>query len=240
MPAPRLLAATNVVEGKIYVIGGYTTENSVSTNNLTQVYDPQTDLWTIKASAPLPIAGSASAVIDNKIYILGGKSASQGVMEVYDPANDSWAIKTATDPGYWPTAAASTDTNHPRIFFFAENRTDVYDAATDSWSSGAPAPVARLIARVASVDGTFFLIGGRTGQWGYITMEYPTTLNEQYYPNIYSTMLESTTSSNSLPAPTPTVPEMHYCSIAVALVLGKVTFAVLFTKKVTSLSRQEC
>jgi N-acetylneuraminic acid mutarotase len=188
MPTPKYSAATDIVNGEIYVIGGYTMENLGTTDNITQVYDPQTDLWTTKSSAPLPVASSASAVVDNKIYIVGEKSAGQNVMEIYDPTNDSWSIGKATPTGYWATAAATSGMNAlKRIYFFDENRTDIYDPAADNWATGTPAPTDRLIAKVAIVNDTFYLIGGRTGQWGYITMEYPTTLNEQYTPVGYGT-----------------------------------------------------
>jgi N-acetylneuraminic acid mutarotase len=183
MPTPCGKAAINIVNGKIYVIGGFTVENLGTTNNLNQVYDPQTDEWTIKSSAPLPIASSASAVVDNKIYVLGYKPSNQVVVEIYNPANDSWSIGKAEMTGHWATGAATSGVNAlKRIYFFDYNRTDVYDPVADSWVSGSSPPTNRLIAKVAVVNDLFYLIGGRTGQWGYITMLYPTTLNEQYLP----------------------------------------------------------
>jgi N-acetylneuraminic acid mutarotase len=186
MPTPRFSAAANIVNNKIYVVGGYTTNLDVA-DNINQVYDPQTDSWTIKSSAPLPVASSASAVVDNKIYVLG-MNRSQSFVEIYDPANDAWSVRGATPVGYWSTAAATSGVYaSKRIYFFNENRTDIYDPATGNWTVGAAAPTDRLLAIVAVVNETFYLIGGRTGQWGYITMEYPTTLNERYTPVGYGT-----------------------------------------------------
>ena len=187
IPTPRYSAATNIVDGKIYFIGGYTMANLGKSDNITQVYDPQTDSWATKSSAPLPVVSSASAVVDNNIYVLG-MNKSRSFIEIYDPTNDTWIVGGITPLDYWSTGAATNGVDAlKRIYFFNENRTDIYDPATDNWTVGATAPTDRLLAIVAVLNETFYLIGGRTGQWGYITMEYPTTLNEQYIPVGYGT-----------------------------------------------------
>ena len=187
LPTPRYSSATNIVNGKIYFIGGYTKANLGKSDNINQVYDPQTDSWETKSSAPMPVVSSASAVLDNNIYVLG-MNQSRSIVEIYYPANDTWSIKGITPLGYWSTGAATSGVDAlKRIYFFNENRTDIYDPVTDNWTAGATAPTDRLLGIVAVVNETFYLIGGRTGQWGYITMEYPTTLNEQYIPVGYGT-----------------------------------------------------
>jgi N-acetylneuraminic acid mutarotase len=73
MPIARASLDANTVNGKIYciggaysppIMGGFATEY-----NETQVYDPATDSWSIKAAIPTPTGGYSSAVIDNKIYV---------------------------------------------------------------------------------------------------------------------------------------------------------------------------
>jgi N-acetylneuraminic acid mutarotase len=202
LPTPRYKAATNMVNGKIYVIGGHTMTNLYITLNVTEVYDPTTNSWTTKTPAPLPVGSYASAVIDNKIYVLGTNPDTNWQMNlmVYDPSTDSWTTKGKTPIGYAATAAATTRC----IYYFDENRTDIYDSASDTWSSGTPSPTTRLIAKAAVVDDTIYLIGGRTGQWGYITLMYPTTLNEQYTPFSYGTPdLPTPSPSPASPQPTP-------------------------------------
>jgi N-acetylneuraminic acid mutarotase len=190
MPTPRFSAATNIANGKIYVIGGHTMTDLWTTFNLTEVYDPETETWTTKAPAPYKVSSSASAVIDNKIYVIGVSPSStwENVIQIYDPANDSWSVGASSPVGHSATAGATTGLNAPkRIYFFDENRTDVYDPADDSWMIGTSAPTPRLIARAAVIDDMFYVIGGRTGQWGYMTFMYPSTLNEQYTPIGYGT-----------------------------------------------------
>lgn len=183
LPTPRHSPATNMVNGRIYVIGGYSiTTHSVI--NVAEVYDPTTDTWTTKTPPPLEVGSSASAVIDNKIYVLGqNTNAWRTSIQIYDPATDSWKIKATTPVSSFATAVATTGLNAPkRIYFFDENRIDVYNPADDSWAVGTPAPTARPIASATAINDLIYVVGGRTGQWGYMTFMYPSALNEQYTP----------------------------------------------------------
>jgi len=201
MLTPRFSAATNIVNGKIYVIGGHTMTDLWKNFNLNEVYDPETNSWTTKTPAPLNISCPASAVVDNKIYVLGEDPNAdwQNVILTYDPANDNWSIGDVTPVGHAATAGATTGVKAPkRIYFFDENRTDIYNPASGTWTTGTAAPTDRLIAKAAVVDDLFYLIGGRTGQWGYMTFMYPSTLNEQYTPVSYGTASD--------PEPTATAP----------------------------------
>lgn len=185
MPTPRFSAATNIVNGKIYVIGGHTMTNLWSNFNLNEAYDPETDSWATKTPAPFNVSCPASAVVDNKIYVLGEDPDAnwQNVILIYDPASDSWSVGDAAPVSHAATAGATTGVKAPkRIYFFDENRTDVYDPSSGTWTTGATAPTDRLIAKAAVIDDLFYLIGGRTGQRGYMTFMYPSTLNEQYTP----------------------------------------------------------
>ncbi|MCW4030120.1 MAG: PQQ-binding-like beta-propeller repeat protein [Candidatus Bathyarchaeota archaeon] len=209
LPTPRFNAATNVVDGKIYVIGGHTMTDLFVTLNVTEVYDPVANSWTTKTPAPLNVGCSASAVVDGKIYVLGEDPNVylQYIIMIYDPAADSWTVKTKAPVNYAASAAAATGVNATkRIYFFDENRTDIYNPATDSWSTGTAAPTDRLIAKAVTLNDSIYLIGGRTGQWGYITLMYPTALTEQYLPENgtpYATTPASTTTPTLSPSPSP-------------------------------------
>ena len=75
MPTNRSGVSANVVEGKIYLTGGIKYYNRfpyVSLVGETEVYNPETDSWSTKASIPNPVSNYASAVIDNKIFVIGG------------------------------------------------------------------------------------------------------------------------------------------------------------------------
>ena len=69
MPTARAGMQANVVNGKIYVIGGEESDGVVAVN---EVYHPVTDTWSTKTSIPTPVSAYASAVVDEKIYVIGG------------------------------------------------------------------------------------------------------------------------------------------------------------------------
>jgi RNA polymerase sigma factor (sigma-70 family) len=87
---------SSVVNGKIYVFGGEINADTVVPNVFE--YDPATDGWEQKADMPTPRAGAAAAVVNEKVYIIGGHrpftplTLSPGIptVEVYDPATDTW------------------------------------------------------------------------------------------------------------------------------------------------------
>jgi N-acetylneuraminic acid mutarotase len=85
MPTRRLCHAVSAVDGKIYSIGG-ATSNSGALATLEE-YDPITDTWTRKADMPTARWGLSSSVVDGKIYTVGGALASNvavPTVEEYD------------------------------------------------------------------------------------------------------------------------------------------------------------
>lgn len=195
MPTPRYSAAANVVNGKIYLIGGHTMTDLQITLNVNEVYDPATDSWATKTPPPYKITSFASAVVDKKIYFIGRRNDSSEAwvgdpfIQIYDTANDSWSVGTSSlTSGFSATASATSGVNAPkRIYFFEETATYIYDPASNSWTSGTSMPTARLCATAAVINDKFYVVGGRTGQHGYITRMEPSAVNEQYTPIGYGT-----------------------------------------------------
>lgn len=213
LPTARHAAATNVVDGKIYVIGGYTMANMSATLNINEVYDPSTNSWATKTAAPLSVTSVASVVVDNKIYVLGNDPYAylQRNLMIYDPATDTWTVKGKTPVGYAATAAATTGANAlKRIYYFDANRTDIYDPVADTWITGTPAPTTnKLIASATALDDAIYLIGGRSGEWGYMVFMYPSNVTEKYLPIGYGAPDTTTPSPspNSTDAPSATPAE---------------------------------
>lgn len=93
MTTSRYAFTSNVVNGKIYVIGGYNKDYTAF--QLVEEYDPATNKWTTKNPSNTGHAAHSSCVINNKIYVFGGDRGQQwtGVVEAYDPATDQWTTK---------------------------------------------------------------------------------------------------------------------------------------------------
>ncbi|MHC4439988.1 MAG: Kelch repeat-containing protein, partial [Planctomycetota bacterium] len=72
-PTPRLAPTSAVVNGKIYIIGGWTSEPDAIGISTVDEYDPASNTWTRKADMPTARSSSpSSAVVDGKIYVIGG------------------------------------------------------------------------------------------------------------------------------------------------------------------------
>jgi hypothetical protein len=151
----------------------------------------------------MPTAASnyASAVVDNKIYVIGGllKSEDYTLNQIYDPATDKWnpGAPSPSITAYGATGA-TTGVNAPkRIYLLGQdfsfpeppyiNR--VYDPATDTWTIGVPVPTERRGFGVAVVNELFYVIGGFTETFDMFWNSYITlyATNEQYTPFGYGT-----------------------------------------------------
>ncbi|HLA80106.1 MAG TPA: kelch repeat-containing protein [Thermoleophilia bacterium] len=115
MPTPRLALALAVVNRAIYALGGLfdappTTRLFLQT---VEAYDPLTDTWTTKAQMPTPRFGLAAGIINEKIYVVGGKESDSSnplaTVSVYDPSTNTWAAGNAMPTARWLLAAETID-----------------------------------------------------------------------------------------------------------------------------------
>lgn len=84
MSVPKAAHSTSVIDGKIYVIGGYLREGTeFKILSAIEVYDPATDRWTQEPDMLIGKSGHATEVVDGHIYIFGGGPPTS--VQVYDP-----------------------------------------------------------------------------------------------------------------------------------------------------------
>jgi N-acetylneuraminic acid mutarotase len=93
MPTPRRALSTSSVNGKIYAIGGASSEPENVKLSTVEEYDPATDTWTRKADMPTARSSFSTSVVSGKIYAIGGSRDSGSVVEEYDSATDTWMRK---------------------------------------------------------------------------------------------------------------------------------------------------
>ncbi len=99
MPTPRFGQTADVIDGKIYVIGG--THADVVGFTTVEVYDPLTDTWTKKADMPTKRQSLSTSVVNGKIYAIGGTRAMGGgsrlsTVEEYIPGE----LQPEEQPGF--------------------------------------------------------------------------------------------------------------------------------------------
>jgi len=100
MSLPRNHHSVEVVDGKLYVMGGRVGSSysgGWSSNvSMTEAYDIATDTWSARAPMPTARSGTAIGVVDGRIHVLGGEGWIEefgGVFranEAYDPASNTW------------------------------------------------------------------------------------------------------------------------------------------------------
>jgi N-acetylneuraminic acid mutarotase len=140
MPVPSHHVAVAELNGKIYVMGGFTKPPSgpsawIPIDNAWE-YDPASDAW--KALAPLPTkrGSPTAAMVDGKIYVIGGANGYEGAKETgIHPARPHRVVGT----------------------------NEVYDPTTNTWQTRSPMPTARNHVANGVVNGRIYVIGGRMG-----------------------------------------------------------------------------
>jgi N-acetylneuraminic acid mutarotase len=191
MPTPRSYMSANVVDGKIYVMGG--ADVNISHITVNEVYDPANDTWTTgKAPVPDSSIWSASAVYDNKIYVIGGYQAGSK-NRMYDPQTDTWYYKASPPLAFAGSGAVTSGVLTPeQIYVFSYgNAVEIYNPVNDSWVLGTQMPSSRDGLGVACVDDQFYVLGGETLNWLFSLYTGTTryNLNEMYTPADFGSVL---------------------------------------------------
>ena len=227
LPTPRAYMQAGFANGKIYVFGGWTNPESPTYGyvNATEIYNPQTDTWSLGAAIPYPIHSYALATLDNKIYLMGGNERVLAIaggfdyptvnrMLIYDPATNTWTIGASLPIAVRAVTGATTGITAPEaIYVFGENTdrgsrtfTQVYDPKSNSWLNGTESPEFSTSSALAVLNDTFFLMRGSYSEFipSYVPWDPPesnppppfASSNYQYIPFGYGTF-------NSIPTPTP-------------------------------------
>ena len=196
MPTLRRNFGTAVVDGKIYVIGGSVHEKKVGkqvSTGLVEAYDPLTDRWEKRADMPTKRGRINAAVVDGKIYVIGGHILlQQGLghivdrfskrIEEYNPKTNQWrklrdmpnfkyAFSTVVvDHEIYTIGGYDMDDSFKRL-----DLVEVYNPKFNKWRPSEPMLTPKLtVAAVA--NGTIYLLGGRgeSGRFSPIVEAYDT------------------------------------------------------------------
>ena len=168
-----------VMNGLLYVAGGSNAAwEALST---LEVYNPATNTWITKAPMPTGRYHPAGGVVNGILYVVGGRT-SGGVfstLEAYDPATDNWTTKASMPT---PRAALSVGVVNGLLYAVggtsgctpactALSTVEVYNPATDSWTTQAPLPTARVDLRAGLLNGLLYAVGGYAGDTAFATNE---------------------------------------------------------------------
>jgi N-acetylneuraminic acid mutarotase len=138
--------------------------------------------WQTKASMPTPRYDAASAVVNNKIYIIGGWNGSTTISKVeeYDPTTNTWVTKASM-----PTARSAMGCGvvNNKIYVFGGvnlstyySKVEEYDPATDTWTTKSNMSIPRGEFSCAVVSNKIYVFGGYNPSNGTLS------ITEEYTP----------------------------------------------------------
>lgn len=177
MPTKRTEVAVAVLDGKIYVVGGFEKPSLGNVMNFAitpsvEVYDPAIDRWASKAPLPVGLHHVGIGAVDRRLYVIGGYTKSGftvwnpvATAYAYDPATDSW-----NECAPMPTArgALSVTEHDGKLYAIGgydrkanTSAVEVYDPVRNVWTTGASLPTSRDHLATATVAGKIYAIGGR-------------------------------------------------------------------------------
>lgn len=182
---PRAEGVVASSKGKIYFIGGRvpTSPNAAHINEHVdtsrgEVLDIRSGRWERIADAPTARNSAAAAVIDDRIYVVGGRQmlrqadgrtrpVNVATLEVYDQATGRWETRAPMPQAQGGLAAAAYG---GRLYAFGGEQfvpstkvfpdAWVYDPGADRWSALPAMPTPRHGHGAAVVGNRIFLMGG--------------------------------------------------------------------------------
>ena len=167
MGIPRAAHAAAAVDGKLYIVGGYTVALLGHTPPVS-IYDPATNMWTVGAPMPISRDHLGAAAVGNIVYAFGGDLAthsnSADDVEGYDTVTGIWSLE-----GTLPTVRGSMSAVSlgDRIWVMGgqdASRTyddvDEYTPATGEWRKMEPLLMPRHGFGSAYWDGHVYVVEG--------------------------------------------------------------------------------
>ena len=177
-----------VLGGKIYFVGG---ADGSGGKNIAERYDPVTNTWETLNSMSVARAGLASAVLNGKLYAIGGIGLSS--VEIYDASTGVWSAGLSL-PSEVNRGTAIT-VNNKIYLIVGKNASEqninqllCFDPFTSQWTAKANMPTARHGMKLVWFENRIWAIGGYTS--AYLSKV------ESYDPTTNSWQTETSTTTN--------------------------------------------
>jgi N-acetylneuraminic acid mutarotase len=175
MPAVRYEMNAEVIKGKIYLPGGFTTGGRPTAS--LYVYDPASDTWSRKRDMPVPGGAGVTGVIGGKLYVVSFNwlfrdprlESPVANFFRYDPARDSWTrLPSPTgynkmDPGGTGPNPGGTGVINNKLYLIGGDRALEYNPATNQWTSKKSYGMG-LTGRTVPMLSRLYVFGG-AGEW---------------------------------------------------------------------------
>jgi hypothetical protein len=193
MPYPVTDFQANLVNGKIYCIGGIDANGKGS--NLNQVYDPITNTWSQSAALPISTFKYSSAVFGDKIYVINGidwySMYRLQRTQIYDPQNDTWSLGASSPNTDVGAGAATVGLRSPKLIYAIGSYTQIYNPLNDTWFFGKEVLAPRGGFAAVNLEDKLYIMGGTLTKSNMNSVTATKTqfnLVQQYLPVGYGTI----------------------------------------------------
>lgn len=157
-------------------------------------YNTTDNIWTEKAPLPTDRDRVVSAVVNNKIYCIGGRKNStiHNANECYDPVTNTWSAKTVMPnaPGYVNANKARGIIGN-KIYCIIDAYNQCYDTTTNTWTAKTSNPNLSGMTNFSAIE-----VGGTIYQFFGYRYSYSAT----WYKKVFA--YDTTTDSWSTKADT--------------------------------------
>ena len=150
-----------LVDGRIWVLGGYPLERSAFTE-----VDPVAR--TVERREPPPGFAPGDhfhfvVALRGELHVVGGLAAAtfQPQRQHFVRRGGRWRALPPPPPGLWAKFAGSA-VDGERLHLFGDFGHHVFDAAAGTWQARAPAPLALVMPATVARGGSLWVIGGVT------------------------------------------------------------------------------
>ena len=163
---------TGVINDKLYVLpgvcggNGYPNPGYCAEEDTRRFYryDPATNVWVTRPSAPHFHRGGAAGVINGKLYVAGGVANSGNTpvtaLDVYDPGTKTWRTRASIPLGGYASGAVIGGRFYVVVSHFNGSTFDPrlysYNPATNAWTARAAPSFSGSVTRV-ELDGRSYL-----------------------------------------------------------------------------------
>src|SRR5882724_10440844 len=168
MPAARQEVAVAAYGGRVWVMGGMTgNAEPVAT---VETFDPALGLWETRAPLPEAVHHAAAAVVGNRLFVFGGfgggrvRWIAQDTVWEFVANREAWEPRT---PMPTPRGGLAVAVLAGRVHVLGgsgesvSNAHEVYDPATNRWTTANAMPTARDHLAAVAFQGRVWAMGGR-------------------------------------------------------------------------------
>ena len=192
-PTATANCGSAVLDGKIWLVGGFNLMQVPPRLSQVETYDPETDSWELATALPYFASGVACAAYDGKLYTFGGFGGSIESDEVYsyDPEIDVWTPLEPMPGGGRSQGNAVVAGNRIYVIGGWPNLTRVeeYNPSRDRWETKTSMNQGRHSFGCETVkhgDNYYIYVFGGGSVWTGLPMAERYNVSEDAWEPIYS------------------------------------------------------